>query len=81
MIDIHLLNGVLLAVAMLIGAGVVLSVTMLMAARVPGPGRKPHGGIRRDLPPQPQPEPDDALLLVPWQVQPDSDDDRVLVLR
>jgi hypothetical protein len=64
MIDIHLLNGALLAVAVLIGAAVVLSVAMLMAARVTGRGRKPHGGIRRDLPQQPQPEPDDARVLV-----------------
>ena len=80
MIDIHLLYGVLLAAAVLIGAAVVLSVVMLMAARATGPGRKPHGGTRRDLPEQPQPDTDGALVLVPWQAQPDTDDDRVLVL-
>jgi hypothetical protein len=81
MIDIHLLDGVLLAAALLIGAAVVLSLVMLAAARVTGSGRTPHGGIRRDLPQQPQPDPDDALVLVPWQPQPESDDARVLVLR
>jgi hypothetical protein len=81
MIDIHLLNGVLVAVALLIGVAVALSLVMLMAARVTGPGRAPHGGIRRHLPQQPQPDSDDARVLVPWQPQPDSDDARVLVLR
>ena len=64
MIDIHLLNGVLLALAVLIGATVALSAVMLLAARVSGPGRAPHGGIRRDLPEQPQPNPDHARELV-----------------
>jgi len=64
MIDIHLLNGVLVALAMLIGTAVALSAVMLLAARVSGPGRAPHGGIRRDLPQQPQPDPDDARELV-----------------
>jgi hypothetical protein len=81
MIDIHVLNGVLLAAALLIGAAVVLSLVMLAAARVTGPGRAPHGGIRRDVPQHPQPDADDARVLVPWQPQPDSDDARVLVLR
>ena len=64
MIDIHLLNGVLVALAMLIGTAVALSAVMLLAARVSGPGRAPHGGIRRDLPQEPQPDPDDARELV-----------------
>jgi len=64
MIDIHLLNGVLVALAMLIGTAVALSAVMLLAARVSGPGRAPHGGIRRDLPQQPQPDTDDARELV-----------------
>ena len=64
MINIHLLNGVLVAAALLIGAAVALSLVMLAAARVTGPGRAPHGGIRRDLPQQPQPESEDARVLV-----------------
>ena len=64
MIDVHILTGVLLALAVLIGATVALSAVMLLAARVNGPGRAPHGGIRRDLPQQPQPDPDDARELV-----------------
>jgi hypothetical protein len=79
MIDIHVLNGVLVAAALLIGAAVALSLVMLAAARVTGPGRAPHGGIRRDVPPQPQPGTDDARVLVPWQPQPGTDDARVLV--
>jgi hypothetical protein len=80
MIDIHLLDGALVAAALLIGVTVALSLMLLMAARVTGSGRAPHGGIRRHLPQQPQPDPDDARVLVPWQPQPDSDDARVLVL-
>jgi len=81
MINIHLLNGVLVAAALLIGAAVALSLVMLAAARVTGPGRAPHGGIRRDLPQQPQPDTDNTPVLVPWQPQPESEDARVLVLR
>jgi hypothetical protein len=64
MIDVHLLTGVLLALAVLIGAAAALSAVMLLATRVTGTGRAPHGGIRRDLPREPQPEPDDARELV-----------------
>jgi hypothetical protein len=69
MIDLHVLTGVLLAMAALVGATVALSAVMLLAARATGTGRAPHGGmphggIRRDLPQQPQPDPDDAQELV-----------------
>jgi len=64
MIDIHILTGVLLALAVLIGATVALSAVMLLASRATGPGRAPHGGIRRDLPQEPQPDPDDTRELV-----------------
>jgi hypothetical protein len=64
MIQVHVLTGVLLALAVLIGATVALSAVMLLASRVTGSGRAPHGGIRRDLPQQPQPDPDDARELV-----------------
>jgi hypothetical protein len=64
MIDVHVLTGVLLALAVLVGATVALSAVMLLASRVTGSGRAPHGGIRRDLPQQPQPDPDDARELV-----------------
>jgi hypothetical protein len=64
MIQVHVLTGVLLALAVLIGATVALSAVMLLASRVTGSGRAPHGGIRRDLPQQPQPDTDDARELV-----------------
>jgi hypothetical protein len=60
MIDIHLINGVLVALAIVIGTTVALSAVMLLAARATGHGQAPHGGIRRDLPRQPQPDPDEA---------------------
>jgi hypothetical protein len=65
MIDSQLIIGVLVALAALIGVAVVLSIAMLAAGSAAKPGPAPQGGIRRDLPQQPQS---------------DSDDDRVLVL-
>jgi hypothetical protein len=66
MINIHLINGVLVALALVIGTTVALSAVMLLASRVTGQGRAPRGGTRRDLPQQPQPDPDEAreLMLV-----------------
>jgi hypothetical protein len=59
-------DGVLLALAGLVGMAIVLSLAMLAAASVARRGQSPHGGIRRDVPrqPQPEPEPDDARVLV-----------------
>ena len=65
MIDTQLIEGLLVALAALVGMAVVLSVVLLAAASASRPG-PPHGGTRRDLPQQPQS---------------DTDDDRVLVLR
>jgi hypothetical protein len=73
MIDMQLLNGVLLAVAVLVAAAAALSAVALVATFVTKPGQAPHGGTRRD--PQPQPQPD------PAQPQPDPDHARELVLR
>jgi hypothetical protein len=61
-----MIEGVLIAVAALVGMAIVLSVVMVAAASVSRPGPAPQGGIRRDLPQHPQS---------------DTDDDRVLVLR
>jgi hypothetical protein len=63
-IDMQLFNGVLLALAVLVGAAIVLSVAMLAAAAVARPGQAPPGGIRRDLPEYPQPDPGRARELV-----------------
>jgi hypothetical protein len=61
-----MIEGVLIAVAALVGMAIVLSVVMVAAASVSRSGSAPQGGIRRDLPQHPQS---------------DTDDDRVLVLR
>jgi hypothetical protein len=66
MIDTQLIEGVLVALAALVGVTVVLSIVMLAAAKAGRPGPAPHGGTRPDLPQQPQSG---------------TDDDRVLVLR
>ncbi len=63
-IDMQLLGGVLVALAVLVGAAIALSVAMLAAASVAKRGQAPRGGIRRDLPPAPQPDIDDARTLV-----------------
>ena len=67
MFGMQLLDGVLVALAVLVGAAIALSAAILAVSLATRPGQAPQGGIRRD-PPQPQP-------------QPDTDDARVLVLR
>ena len=62
--DTQILTGVLVALAALAGLATVLVVTLWTAAAVSRPGQAPHGGIRRDLPPLPQPDADDARELV-----------------
>jgi hypothetical protein len=64
MIDMQLLSGVLLAVAVLAGAAIVLAVGMVAMAAASKPGQGPHGGIRRDPAPRPQPDTDNARELV-----------------
>jgi hypothetical protein len=64
MIDMQVLDGVLVALAVLIGAAIVLSVVMMAAGRVSKPGPAPQGGIRPDLPQQPQSGTDDDRVLV-----------------
>jgi hypothetical protein len=58
------IDGVLVALAVLVGAAIAISLAMLAGASVTWPGRAPHGGIGHDVPPQPQPETDDARTLV-----------------
>jgi hypothetical protein len=74
MITTQLVHDVLLVLAVLIGMTVALSAVMLIAPSVSkpaSPSRPPRGGLRRDLPwqpePQPQPEP---------QLQLDTEEDR-----
>jgi hypothetical protein len=67
MIDMQLLNGALLALAIVIGAAIALAVAMVAAAAVGHGGQggqTPRGGTRRDLPRQPVPDDDDARELV-----------------
>ena len=64
MINMQLLDGVFVALAVLIGGAVALALVMLAARTAAKPGGPPQGGIRRDLPQQPQSEPDDARTLV-----------------
>ncbi|HEY6294581.1 MAG TPA: hypothetical protein VIX15_02870 [Streptosporangiaceae bacterium] len=64
MIDTQILTGVLVAMAALAGLAIVLAVTFWTAAAVSRPGQAPHGGLRHDLPPVPQPDADDARELV-----------------
>ena len=64
MIDLQLLGGILVALAALVGIAIALSLVMLAAGSVSKPGPAPHGGIRPDLPQQPQSDSDDARVLV-----------------
>ena len=67
MIDMQLLGGVLMALAVLVGASIAISLAMMATgwgARTGQTGQTPPGGIRRDPPRQPQPDTDDARELV-----------------
>ena len=78
MIDTQLFNDVLLVLAVIVGLTTALSAVMLIVpsvARPASPGRPPRGGLRRDLPRQPQPEPEPQP-----QLQPEAEEDRELVL-
>ena len=58
------IDGVLMALGLLVGAAIVISLAMLAAASMTRSGRAPHGGIGHDVPPQPQPEADEGRTLV-----------------
>ena len=64
MTDMQLLNGVLVALAVLVGAAIALSLAVLAASSVTKPGQTPRGGIRRDLSQHPQPDTGDTRELV-----------------
>ena len=57
MISMQLLEGVLVALAGLVGTAVVLAAAIMAATAVSKPGQSPHGGIRREVPTQPQQHP------------------------
>ncbi|HEV2260643.1 MAG TPA: hypothetical protein VGS06_46655 [Streptosporangiaceae bacterium] len=68
MIDMHILGGVLMALAVLVGVSIAISLAFMATGSVAQTGQTPPGGIRRDPPQQPprqpQPDPDDARELV-----------------
>jgi hypothetical protein len=64
MIDMQLLTGVLIALAVLVGAAIALSAAMLAAASEARHGQAPHGGTPPGLPQHPQPDTDSARVLV-----------------
>jgi hypothetical protein len=77
MIDMQLLDGALLALLIVVGAAIALSLAMVAAASVSRPGRNPRGGTRRELPRRPVPD-DDYL---PREPVPEHERVRELVLR
>ena len=68
MIDMQVIGGVL-ALAVLVGLSIAISLAIMATGSVAQTGQTPPGGIRRDPPRQP-----------PRQPQPDTDDARELVL-
>jgi hypothetical protein len=64
MIDMQLIGGVLTALAVLIGVSIAISLAIIAAGSRAQTGQTPPGGIRRDAPREPQPDPDDARELV-----------------
>jgi len=77
MIGMQLLNGTLLALLVVVGAAIALSLAMVAAASFSRPGQTPRGGTRREMPRRPVLD-DDYLPRVPV---PDDDRARELVLR
>ena len=70
MIDTQLFHDVILIMAVLIAITLAYTAAMMLAARsVPGTGQTPRGGNRRDLPQDPQPEPDGIHELIPDDIR------------
>ena len=70
MIDTQLFHEVILVLGVLIAIAVAFTAAMMMAARhVRGTGQPPRGGNRRDLPQDPQPEPDGFRELIPDDIR------------
>ena len=70
MIDTQLFYEVILVLGVLIALALAFTAAMMMAARsVPGTGQSPRGGSRRDLPQDPQPEPDGIRELIPDDIR------------
>jgi hypothetical protein len=64
MTGVQFFDGVLVALAALVGIAIALSVVMLATGSASKPGPAPEGGSRPDLPQQPQSDPDDTRVLV-----------------
>ena len=64
MIDMHILDGVLVALAAVVGLAIALSAVMLAVSSVGKRGPEPHGGIRPEPPQYPQSDTDDTRVLV-----------------
>jgi hypothetical protein len=67
MVDMQLLNGTLLALAIIVGAAIALSITIVAVAGLTRRGQARHsgtGGSGRGLPQHPAPETDHARTLV-----------------
>jgi Spy/CpxP family protein refolding chaperone len=60
-----MIDGVLVALALLVGAAIALAVVITAATSFARPPQGPHGGTRRDPPRQPQPQPDSDYARVP----------------
>jgi predicted permease len=64
MIGMQLIGGVLMALAVLVGASIAISLAIMATGSRAQTGQTPPGGIRREPPWQPQPDTDDARELV-----------------
>jgi hypothetical protein len=70
MIDTQLFHDVMLVLVVLIAMALTFTGAMMLAPRsVPGTGPTPRGGNRRDLPQEPQPEPDGIGELIPDDIR------------
>ena len=65
MISMQIFNGGLVALVSLVVAAIAVTGLMMAAPRLSRPGATPRGGTRPNLSPEPLPNPDDGIFVIP----------------
>ncbi len=69
MISMQIFNGGLVALVSLVVAAIAVTGLMVAAPRLSRAGGAPRGGTRRDISPEPLPNPDDGSFVIPDDVR------------